>query len=53
MMYALVKFHHKRSFHLWGTKLNMLGNHKPNFVQQSLKIRSRSENNTDIAEKMF
>ena len=27
MMYAYVKFHHKKSFHLWETELNILGKH--------------------------
>ena len=53
MMYAYVKFHHKRSVQVWETELNTLGKHKSGYVQQSVKTRLRSETNNDIAEMML
>ena len=50
MMFAYVKFHHNSSVQDWDTELNALGKHKSGYVQQSLKTRSRSENDTDTAE---
>ena len=52
-MYAYVKFHHNRSVQVWETELNALGRHKSGNVQDSMKTRSRSENDTDTAEMMF
>ena len=52
-MYAHVKFHHNRSVQGWETELNALGEHKSGFVQQRVKTRSWSENDTDIAEMML
>ena len=53
MMYAHVKFHHNRSVQDGETELNTLGKHKSGYIQQSIKSRSRSENNTNTAEMML
>ena len=53
MIYAYVKFHHNRSVQVLETELNALGKHKSGYVQQSVKTRSRSENDTDTAEMVL
>ena len=62
MMYAHVKFHHNRSVQDWETELNTLTDNqtsvfsseqKSGYIQQSIKSRSRSENNTNTAEMML
>ena len=53
MMYASVKFHHNRSFQVWKTELNALGKHKSSYVQQTVKTRSRTENDNDTAEMVL
>lgn len=56
MMCAYARFHLNRSFHLrepGETELDALDKHKFGYVQQSLKIRSKSENDTDIAEMIL
>ena len=35
------------------TELNTVGIHKPGYVHESVKIRPRSENDTDIAEMLL
>ena len=52
-MYPYMKFHHNRSFQVWETELHALGKHKSGYVQQNVKTRSKSENNTDTAEMML
>ena len=52
-MYANVKFHHNRSVQVWETELNALSKHITGYVQQSVKTRSISENDTDTAEMML
>ena len=49
----VVKCLDKRSLNLGETELNAVGKHKSGYVQQSVKIKSRSENNTDIVEMML
>ena len=53
MMYVCVKFYPQSLFSLLETELNTVGSHKSGNVQQSVKIRSRSENDSDIAEIML
>ena len=52
MMHAYVKFQNNRSVENWETELNALGKQKSGYVQQSVKTRSRSVNDTDTAETM-
>ena len=49
----VVKCLDKRSLNLGETELNAVGKHKSGCVQQSVKIKSRSENDTDIVEMML
>ena len=44
---------HKRSFCLSEMELNAVGRHIFGYVQWSMKSKSRSENDTDIAEMML